>query len=253
MDNKMQNNQDPKISWKYTNKMPFLLPEGYFEEVDEKILSEIKIQLKFPNKTKPFRIPSEKYFEENVQNITSVAFLNSIDKEKKIAKSKMPSKYFDSFTNRLMDAIKEDEKKVNLNKEKKIATPLQVSESYFENLDKEILSKIHSQNNAEKNKNVAFPSKKKGFSWVWMAAALAIFIGLFGIYNKSDILNSSKNSNYFENQLASISKEEIAEYLNLPDGDVELNFSSKESEKAFEEKLNALSKADIEMYLVNDF
>ena len=153
----------------------FMVPEGYFINLDEKIATTVFLQI-----------------------------------ERKENFKKVPEGYFDSLSSKILSRINEEESAeseiksispaLHYLKEEKVFT---VPEGYFDDLSDQILNKINSQN----SKIVSFSSARK---W-WKYAAAAVVAGIITIASLQ--IFKTPNSNGGEN-LATAS-ENIPAYVQL--------------------------------------
>lgn len=250
MKNQFNIDKEPNITWTSSLKMPYVIPNGYFENFSELLLSEIKITSQVGSKKTPFQIQDPHYFESLVEKTVQNAKLNAFkDQNKSTHTQEVPTQYFENLSEQVLSKIKaldqiEEEHVESIDFGSK-AMPFHVPEGYFERSLEHIIPK--------KGKTVEMKPAKKSFTkqWIWMAASVALFVGFFGMKNMNMFsTNNEKHSmEYFENQLAQISQDDIKAYLNIYNEDIELNFSSKESEEKFMEGMSALSIEDIEFYL----
>lgn len=250
MENQFNIDKEPKITWTSSLKMPFVIPDGYFEHFSELLMSEIKIENKNWSKKLPFQIPETNYFEQQVEKTVQNAKLHALkDQNKSTHIQDVPAQYFENLSEQVLSKIKalshtEEEQVESIDFGSK-AMPYHVPEGYFAGNIENLMPK--------KGKTVEMKPAKKSFTkqWIWMAASVALFVGFFGMKNMNMFsTNNEKHSmEYFESQLAKISQEEIEAYLNIYNEDIELNFSSKESEERFMEGMSALSAEEIELYL----
>ncbi|MFI5161592.1 MAG: hypothetical protein ACHQHN_09965 [Sphingobacteriales bacterium] len=112
---------------------PFTVPEGYFDSLNEMILSKARLEELKKNST-GFTLP-ENYFDELTGNIQSrINLEEALDKES--AGFTAPSNYFYDLSANIQARINVEEA---LDKE---ATGFEVPEGYFDNLQQQIQSRI---------------------------------------------------------------------------------------------------------------
>lgn len=130
-----------------------------------------------------------------------------MDKKYKKKDFKTPEGYFESFTDKLLDRMAEEE--ANFPKKEGFAVP----EDYFEGLDKRILTRLDEK---PETKVVQLRSYRK---YVYAAASIAaIFLLVFGLQWNSNTppefdLTESEIDAYFENTDLGLSSYELAEVL----------------------------------------
>jgi len=89
-----------------SRKMPYYLPESYFEELDATILSivtEAKPEMPFFSKEMPFSVP-QGYFEGLPGNVMANITLNELRKENSLY---VPQGYFETLPDQILNKIKE--------------------------------------------------------------------------------------------------------------------------------------------------
>jgi hypothetical protein len=110
---------------------PFSVPEGYFDSLDEQVLSKIKLE-EFKNKN-GFTVP-EGYFDELPGNIRARIAIEEVSEKE--AGFSVPEGYFDELAGNIQSRIAVEEA---LNKED---AGFAVPDGYFENLEQQIQSRI---------------------------------------------------------------------------------------------------------------
>jgi hypothetical protein len=118
-----------------STKNPFTLPDGYFEGLDERITSAIKLdELKSSSRTEGFTVP-ENYFEELSNNIQSrIAVEEALDIT--ATGLTVPENYFENLSSNIQSRIVVEEA---LNSEE---NNFSVPANYFEELSNNIQSRI---------------------------------------------------------------------------------------------------------------
>jgi len=112
---------------------PFTVPEGYFDSLNEIILSKIRLE-ELKNNSTGFTVP-ENYFDELAGNIQArINLEEALDKE--TTGFTVPENYFDELASNIQSRINLEEA---LDKE---ATGFEVPEGYFDNLQQQIQSRI---------------------------------------------------------------------------------------------------------------
>lgn len=246
----IQIHQDPEITWPSSLRMPFAVPEGYFDQFQEYLMSEIN-RSSLPKNT-PFQLPSDQYFEEFPESLISEIKLKENISSR--IPHDVPAGYFDGLAEQIFQKLQKETLDPTIEISK--AMPHQVPTDYFNQFPDRILnhalveeSEVGNQNKA---KVIPIPKKTAKKQWLWMAASIALLIGFLGIKNKDFLFNTSQRTfdeAYFESEIAKIPYEEIQDYLNIHDEEIQLNFSSRDSEERFMEGLNKISLDDLENYL----
>lgn len=114
---------------------PFTVPEGYFNELEQQIMSRVKLE-EFVGAApaQGFTVP-ENYFEDLGSNLTArIKVEEALDKE--AAGLTVPEGYFDELASNIQARISVEE---GLNKEAELFA---VPEGYFDNLGEQIQSRI---------------------------------------------------------------------------------------------------------------
>lgn len=250
----IQIHQDPKITWSTSLKMPFVIPEGYFDQFQEYLMTEIHIQNTSWSPLNPLEKPSKQYFDQ-----LSDFVISEINMKEIVGPSKnihnIPEGYFEEFSQKIFHKVQQQEADVSFMSSKKM--PFNVPHHYFDGFTSKLLSQaIYSVEATEheqvKTKIVPLQRKSKP-QWLWAAASIALLVGFLGFKNKELLFNTSSSGldqAYFESEIAKIPYEEIQDYLNIQDEDIELNFSSRASEEKFMNGLNKITLDDLESYLV---
>ncbi len=225
------------------NQNVFTVPEGYFDTLGSDILSQIFISA-LPREI-PYSKPSEDYFnnlaseillkmEALKKNNASENILNKISKE---TLSSVPSGYFDTLADKILQKIKSRESTHQTEIEKELAeiSPLlsTISKANVYSVPDNYFEKIHipvseSKNEKQTGKVISLQSRiRKAVSYAAAAsvAAIMLFAGYQFFYSKNNkntnhniaVINkayydSLKNINV-EKELASLSDEEINAYL----------------------------------------
>jgi hypothetical protein len=184
---------------------PFTVPEGYFDSLDEQVLSKIKLEeLKNSMPEMGFAVP-ENYFEDLAGNIQSrIAVEEILDKE--TAGFAVPEGYFDNLEQQIQSRI--------FVEEALDAQPagFDVPEGYFTDLTNNILNKTTEQK-PERKGIVRQMFSTAAFKYA-TAACLALAIGGTLYLNKTGNNPESAHQNSFlHKSLAAIPVADIQNYL----------------------------------------
>jgi hypothetical protein len=181
---------------------PFTVPEGYFDNLDEQILSKIKLEELRGN---GFTIP-EGYFDELAGNIQSrIAVEEALDKE--ATGFAVPEGYFDNLEQQIQSRIFVEEALE--------AQPagFEVPEGYFDNLPASILAKTTIGQKPERRGIVRQLFSPMTFKY---AAAACLVLGIAGTL----LLNQGTNTpeqihqnSFLHKSLAAIPVADIQNYL----------------------------------------
>jgi hypothetical protein len=265
MDNKEWLDEYPALK-KVSESNPFTVPAGYFEELDERIISNVKLdELKTTIPADGFTLP-ENYFEQLSNNIKSriavEAVLNTDDSGFTI-----PENYFEQLSNNIQSRITVE---TALNTENPGFT---VPEGYFENLTSQIQSRVFVEEVLAINKEEAFtvPAnyfnelnskilnktvaqeavQRKGAvirfirSTAFKYATAACFVLVVGasIFLWPSARNISQHdSSYLHTELSNIPVDEIQGY-------VELNVDANDTQHTVDEEKLPVNDADLDAAL----
>ncbi|MBE8712842.1 hypothetical protein [Sphingobacterium hungaricum] len=211
---------------------PFTVPTGYFEGLSSVLKMEIKKDGIF-RKT-GFTTPAD-YFENAQQAILGQVKIESIQSPEEIVFQTAPN-YFNTLQSRIMNAIEED-KGLDSVEEDGFSVPA----AYFENAKVSILAKIKEDNVVEfvPNQQEETPVRKISVYRKWSKyVAAACLVSILGIGSYS-YLNSTDQPTLTaatdNTELSEIPDEEIANYL-AQSGDAEdLIFFSNYNEEIQED------------------
>lgn len=204
-----------------------------------------KLNLEHSSKM-PFEIEEENYFDENIKKLESEIRLKNISANTQ--PQEVPTTYFDSLSDRILNKVKTEEMaepELSLSKE----NPYQVPANYFEEFSRKMLEKVNTPTEESTN-TVAFPARKTSKPWMWVAAAMALFMGIFGIMKLVDQEQQQVAKELsIEEKIKELSLFDIEEYLSLTTEGEEMNTDDIEMDADFMERLNNLALSDIEFYL----
>lgn len=127
---------DEYMSLKQVNpNNPFTVPDGYFDELEQQIVSYIKLdELKTGSPSNGFAVP-ENYFDELSNNISArITIEEAADKE--ATGFTVPEEYFDELSQQIQSRVTVEE---GLNKSEDAFT---VPQGYFDELSQNIQSRI---------------------------------------------------------------------------------------------------------------
>jgi hypothetical protein len=209
MTNDMENREwlDDYLSLKQVNpNNPFTVPDGYFNELNERILSAIKLEeLKNTIPADCFTVP-DNYFENLSGNIQSrIAVECVLDKEG--AHFAVPENYFEDLNSRIKSHVLVEEA---LNRSEDTFT---VPQNYFEQLNKNILSKTVNQHQVKRRGTIIKMFSSTAFKYA--TAACIILMAGAGIFLKQAISppTAAHNSTFLHQQLSTVPVDAIQSYL----------------------------------------
>ncbi|NNC69579.1 MAG: hypothetical protein HKN90_02030 [Flavobacteriaceae bacterium] len=213
----------------------FKVPEGYFNTIEDAILSEIKTE-KFPN-TSGFSVP-DGYFESLEQIVNSKLIIDQLpDKEG----FNVPKDYFDSI---------EDTIFTKLGKETLSVNSKEIPKDYFDTLEDRVFARLKDENIEKETKVISLGARIRKV-WVPIAvAASLVLIFMIGYNDGSDTgLNdvaTAEVDQWIEEDLINLDSYEIAEVFS----DIEL--ASGDVSGDDDELLNYLNGTDVESMLLEN-
>jgi DNA-binding transcriptional regulator/RsmH inhibitor MraZ len=244
IENKEWLNDYPQLK-QVNTKNPFSVPDSYFEELDERITSAIKLdELKNTISTDCFTLPQNyfenlsdniqsriavedalntentglnvpaNYFEElsnNIQSRIAVEELLNTDN----ASLNVPTNYFEDLSSKIQSRIAVEEAVANA------ADTLTVPPAYFERLNKEILNKTVNQEVVKRKGVVIRMMSSRVFKYA-TAACVLVMIGT-GVFFQMQSPESVHDSSFLHKQLSTIPVSDIQAYLreNVDGGDTQ--------------------------------
>jgi len=190
------------------NKMPlsgFVVPRNYFEELSDNIQSRIILDNTLGSDT-GFTVP-ENYFEELSANIQSRIFVeNALSAENESFVT--PENYFEDLSDRIQSRVFVEE--AFMASEQDFAVP----QNYFDSLNKKILNKTVNLEQVKRKGVVIRMFRSTAFKYA-TAACLALMVGT-GIFIQrfNDPIAVHKRS-FLHKQLSNVPVSEIESYLDL--------------------------------------
>ncbi|HVS93639.1 MAG TPA: hypothetical protein VHE59_16485 [Mucilaginibacter sp.] len=187
---------------------PFTVPEGYFDSLEENILSKIRLEeIKNSIPQTGFTVP-ENYFDDLTQNIQArINIEDAADKDD--AGFTVPGDYFDNLPAVIQSRIFVEE---SLDQHGEGFT---IPEGYFENLTSKILNKTAAEEKQEQRGVIRRLFSSVAVKYA-MAACVVLAIGgtIFLSENNNDPAEAHKNS-FLHKSLATIPLDDIQNYLQL--------------------------------------
>lgn len=193
---------------------PFAVPDGYFDELEHQIASFIKLdELKNSNPAHGFTVP-ENYFEELSANINSRINIEEV-LDKETCGHTVPEGYFDDLSQQIQSRITVGEFL------SEPAEVFSVPQNYFSQLSENILNKTVNQPETVKQEVV----KRKGivrqlfasatFKYATAACLTLAVGGTIFLSQNSNTVVQNHNSSFLHKSLATISVDDIQDYLQL--------------------------------------
>lgn len=185
---------------------PFIVPEGYFDELNQQIVSYIKIdELKKSAPGQGFDVP-ENYFEELSNNITArITVEENLDKE--TTGLTVPDGYFDNLQQQIQGRILVEEALTEH------PGAFAVPENYFSQLTENILNKTASQQPVKRKGVVRQLFASAAFRYA-TAACLTLAVGgtILLTQNSKDV-PLDHNHSFLHQSLSAIPVDDIQSYL----------------------------------------
>ncbi|HEY4198183.1 MAG TPA: hypothetical protein VGM63_21730 [Mucilaginibacter sp.] len=190
---------------------PFTVPDGYFEESEQQIVSFIKLDaLKTDDPAQGFTVP-ENYFEELSGNITArINIEEALDKE--TTGLTVPEGYFEGLSKQIQSRIMVEEV---LSESTEIFT---VPQDYFGRLTENILNKTaNAQENVKQKGVIRQLFSSAAFKYA-TAACLTLAVGATILLSQGGSSNAvvvDHDNSFLHKSLSAIPVEDIKSYLQL--------------------------------------
>ncbi|MEY2828145.1 MAG: hypothetical protein RIQ33_3 [Bacteroidota bacterium] len=230
----------------------FKVPENYFNQMHEQILSKINVaeeDILMYSKSNPFNTP-QGYFE-NLADVILLHITSSQTSEKEIDESKIlnfitPDNYFENFSESILSKVKSAtvEPTINANKINSFEVPY----NYFENNETQIL-KIVKQTNQPTSKLILWFNKTSiKFTAAAAAAALIIGVALYFNIQHQDVSNQKLTAQ--EIKLYLQNNTEDVDDLQLTETPIIKTYPTKKEIKHVDTK--QIEKNELKEYLENE-
>jgi hypothetical protein len=197
------NDSEPLKRVSFSN--PFTVPDGYFNELNERILSGIRLNDLKQNSQQEFTVP-ENYFNELGGNIMSR--INIEQALNQPTGFTTPDNYFDTLTAQIQSRVKVEGALVG------VEDTMTVPDGYFERLNKSILNKTVNQDNVKRKTIVRRMFNSPAFKYATAACFLAIVGGGVFFNSSTDPVKKHRTS-YLHQELSNVSDQELQNYLRL--------------------------------------
>jgi hypothetical protein len=186
---------------------PFTVPEGYFDSLEDRIVSYKNLEeLKKNESSGGFAVP-ENYFEELTGNIQSRINIDAaLNKEE--PGFAIPEGYFDSLEQQIQSRIFIEEA---LNEG---TGDFAVPEGYFNKLNAAILNKTVNADEVRRHAVVRKLFASTAFKYA-TAACFALFLGGGILLSELTSVNSDHKHTFLHKQLSGVSAADIKDYLQL--------------------------------------
>ncbi len=184
---------------------PFTVPVGYFEELDQRVMSAIKLdELKNTIPLDCFTVP-ENYFEELSNNIQSRVAVEAILDQDKTGFT-VPENYFDELNNNIKSRLLVEQA---INKAEDTFT---VPQDYFNSLNKNILNKTVNHDNVKRKGAVIRMITSNVFKYA-TAACFVLMIGGGIFLSQFESADAIHKRSFLHQQLSTVSADDIQSYV----------------------------------------
>jgi hypothetical protein len=184
---------------------PFTVPDGYFNELNERIVSGIRLNDLKQNSQQEFTVP-ENYFNE-----LSGTIMSRINIEQALNQPTgftTPDNYFEDLTAQIQSRVRVEEAVAS------VEGTMAVPDGYFEKLNKNILNKTVNQD-AIKRKTII---RRMYNSPIFKYATAACFIAIIGagvFFRQSADPVKKHRTSYLHKALSNVSDQDLQNYLRL--------------------------------------
>ncbi len=183
---------------------PFTVPESYFNELNERIMSGIRLNDLKQNTQQDFTVP-ENYFNELSGNI--ISRINIEQALNQPTGFTTPDNYFENLTQQIQSRVKVEG--ALMGSEETMTVP----DGYFEKLNKNILNKTVNQDIVKRKTIVRRMFNSPIFKYATAACVLAIVGG--GVFFSSTDPVKKHRTSYLHQELLNVSDQEMQSYLKL--------------------------------------
>ncbi len=187
---------------------PFAVPVGYFDELEQHILTRIKLdELTNSAPVQGFTVP-ENYFEELGNTIQArIAIEEALNKE--AAGFTVPENYFDNLQQQIQSRIAVEE---TLSRSDEGFT---VPQDYFKQLTENILNKTAKQETAKRRGVVRQLFSSVAFKYATAACFTLVVGGAIFLTQNGKTPAEDHNNSFLHKSLSAIPIDEIQSYLKL--------------------------------------
>ena len=184
---------------------PFTGPDSYFNELNERIVSGIRLNDLKQNSQQEFTVP-ENYFNELSGNVMSR--INIEQALNQPTGFTTPDNYFEQLTAQIQSRVRVEEALVG------IEDTMTAPDGYFDRLNKNILNKTVNQDIVKRKTIVRRMFNSPVFKYATAACLLAIVGGGVFFGSSTDPVKTHRTS-YLHKELSNVSDEDLQSYLRL--------------------------------------
>jgi hypothetical protein len=196
---------DFELLKKVNTNNPFTVPDSYFNELNERIVSGIRLNDLKQNSQQEFTVP-ENYFNELSGNIMSRIHIEQALNQP--TGFTTPDNYFEDLTAQIQSRVKVEEALAGTE------NTMTVPDGYFERLNKNILNKTVNQDIVKRKTVVRRMFNSPIFKYATAACFLAIVGGGIFFNSSTDPVKKHRTS-YLHQELLNVSDQEMQSYLRL--------------------------------------
>ncbi len=252
---------------------PFVVPDGYFDGLDELIMAAIKMdELKNSIPDTGFEIP-DGYFDELASNIQARITVEELLEEKEQGFA-VPAGYFDELSSNIQSRIVVEEAmeagegfEVPAGYFENLSSQIQsrvfveealstedvftVPDGYFEQLNAKILNQTITQEAVQKKGGIIRLMRSTAFKYA-TAACFVLVAGASLILRPSASDVEAHSASYLHKQLSNVSNDELQEYIqaNMEGSDIQHTVSFEEL-PVKDAEFNAALQEYVEMQQTN--
>jgi hypothetical protein len=184
---------------------PFTVPDSYFNELNQRIVSGIRLNDLKQNAHQEFTVP-ENYFNELSGHIISrINIEQALNQPDGFT---TPDNYFEDLTAQIQSRVKMEE--LLAGTEESMTVP----DGYFDRLNKNILNKTVNQDIIKRKTIVKRMFNSPVFKYATAACLLAIVGGGVFFGSSTDPVKKHRTS-YLHQELSNVSAEDLQNYLRL--------------------------------------
>ena len=184
---------------------PFTVPDGYFNELNERIVSVIRLDDLKQNAQQDFTVPENYFNELSGQIMSRINIEQALNQPTGFT---TPDNYFEQLTAQIESRVKVEEAIAG------VETSMTVPEGYFERLNKNILNKTVNQDIVKRKTIIRKLYSSPAFKYATAACFIAI-IGAGVFFRPSADPVKTHRTSYLHQELSTLSDQELQSYLKL--------------------------------------
>ncbi|MEO6851762.1 MAG: hypothetical protein ABI203_11370 [Mucilaginibacter sp.] len=187
---------------------PFAVPEGYFDDLGEHVISQIKLdELKNETAAQGFVVP-ENYFDELTGNIQArINIEENLNKEN--TGFTIPGDYFENLQQQIQSRILVEDAL------SETAESFTVPQEYFSQLTENILNKTTKQSPEKRKGVVRHLFSSVAFKYATVACFILVIGGTIFLSRNSNTVAQDHTSSFLHKSIAALPIGDIQSYLQL--------------------------------------